>query len=451
MGWYGSDAFNGTNAGASLGAVTPIYLGNPQVGGTALGSRAYDLSKLAIPSFPNTGPSQPPFYVRTPGRSNFDISFFKNFNITETTKLQFRTGLFNVFPVSPVGVAIACFLIVVGSIGLWSYIEVRPGNKISAKLQNAPPVSVATTDQTTDQKRDAVPVTDSRSDGEKRDTSSHPPFVAKRTNLGSPGASRAYAEKIEKPVPGTDAVIEQNQILPAQRGIASDLDADSARHLEQVEMLLRSFKNGRLLRHSNTLDLTYESRLSKDLLVRNVLLRRDAELAKAHAQEQHGVNRLTTHLAANADLDLMPGRGLDHLIDSLPNGIETRLGKMFSGGTDISIGQWQRLAIARADAGNRRRVGAAVAVGVLPQRPRGPRRLRDLRRSREVPAVHPGSLPPTHEGPRPGPRRGGCAVLRRLPSAARAGADGGAGLITALSNGLRVTVVPRPDGRSGRG
>ncbi|HKR23026.1 MAG TPA: hypothetical protein VJS17_10545, partial [Pyrinomonadaceae bacterium] len=97
LGWYGSDAFNGTNAGASLGAVTPTYSGNPQVGGTELGAKVYDLGKLGIPSFGNTGPSQPPFYIRTPGRSNFDISFFKNFKITETTKLQFRTGLFNVF------------------------------------------------------------------------------------------------------------------------------------------------------------------------------------------------------------------------------------------------------------------------------------------------------------------------------------------------------------------
>ena len=97
LGWYGSDAFNGTNAGASIGAVTPIYLGNPQVGGTATGAKAYDISKLAIPSFGTTGPSQPPFYIRTPGRSNFDISFFKNFNISESKKLQFRTGLFNVF------------------------------------------------------------------------------------------------------------------------------------------------------------------------------------------------------------------------------------------------------------------------------------------------------------------------------------------------------------------
>ena len=40
--------------------------------------------------------------------------------------------------------------------------------------------------------------------------------------------------------------------------------------------------------------------------------------------------------------------GMVQAIDSLPNGLETRLGKAFSGGVDLSIGQWQRLAIARA-------------------------------------------------------------------------------------------------------
>jgi len=98
LAWYGSDAFNGTNAGASLGAVTPVYLGNPSTGGSkTLGGKLFDLSKLAIPTFPNSGLAVPPFYLRTPSRSNFDVSFFKNFNITESKKIQFRTGLFNVF------------------------------------------------------------------------------------------------------------------------------------------------------------------------------------------------------------------------------------------------------------------------------------------------------------------------------------------------------------------
>ena len=38
----------------------------------------------------------------------------------------------------------------------------------------------------------------------------------------------------------------------------------------------------------------------------------------------------------------------DDIVESLPAGLDTRLGKAFSGGTDLSIGQWQRLAIARA-------------------------------------------------------------------------------------------------------
>ncbi|WP_040491432.1 ABC transporter ATP-binding protein [Ilumatobacter nonamiensis] len=40
--------------------------------------------------------------------------------------------------------------------------------------------------------------------------------------------------------------------------------------------------------------------------------------------------------------------GVDDLIRSNSAGIDTRLGKVFAGGTDASIGQWQRLAIARA-------------------------------------------------------------------------------------------------------
>ena len=42
-------------------------------------------------------------------------------------------------------------------------------------------------------------------------------------------------------------------------------------------------------------------------------------------------------------------RGLaTDLVASLPEGFETRLGKAFRGGTDLSGGQWQRLAFARA-------------------------------------------------------------------------------------------------------
>jgi len=96
LAWFGTDAFN--VQGQSVGAVTPVYLGNPTIsGGGGVGDKLFDLSKLAIPTFPNSGPSQSPFYLRTPSRSNFDVSFFKNFNFSESKKFQFRAGFFNIF------------------------------------------------------------------------------------------------------------------------------------------------------------------------------------------------------------------------------------------------------------------------------------------------------------------------------------------------------------------
>ncbi|HEX6732445.1 MAG TPA: hypothetical protein VF074_20675, partial [Pyrinomonadaceae bacterium] len=93
--WFGTDAFN--IQGQSVGAVAPVYVGNPSTGSSNLGDSYFDLSALQIPKFPNTGPAQPPFYLRAPSRSNFDISFFKNFNFSESKKFQFRAGFFNVF------------------------------------------------------------------------------------------------------------------------------------------------------------------------------------------------------------------------------------------------------------------------------------------------------------------------------------------------------------------
>lgn len=182
-------------------------------------------------------------------------------------------GLFTVFRFARMGTAVTGLLIVVGSIGLWRYLQTRPG---PGEFPNAPQVSVATTQQ----KSDAAAVTvSSKTEGTligKKDMSKRP-LVSKPSSLKN--GSRAYARKIEKPVFSTDTAIGRNQISTSPRRTASDLDADSTRHLEQVEILLRSFKNSRSLRHSYTLDLTYESRLSKDLLVRNALLRHDAELA----------------------------------------------------------------------------------------------------------------------------------------------------------------------------
>ena len=40
--------------------------------------------------------------------------------------------------------------------------------------------------------------------------------------------------------------------------------------------------------------------------------------------------------------------GADEVVAALPDGLDTRLGKEFHAGVDLSVGQWQKLAIARA-------------------------------------------------------------------------------------------------------
>ncbi|HYE75742.1 MAG TPA: hypothetical protein VEF04_20530, partial [Blastocatellia bacterium] len=55
------------------------------------------ISAVRIPTFGQSGPFVSPFYMRFPNRSNFDISFFKNFKISESKSFQFRSGFFNIF------------------------------------------------------------------------------------------------------------------------------------------------------------------------------------------------------------------------------------------------------------------------------------------------------------------------------------------------------------------
>ena len=93
--YFGSDAFiSGNNAS---GAVSPNIVGDPRVNGTKVGEKIVDLVGITLPAPGTSGPSVSPLYLRTPNKSNFDVSLFKNFKFKETKNLQFRAGFFNVF------------------------------------------------------------------------------------------------------------------------------------------------------------------------------------------------------------------------------------------------------------------------------------------------------------------------------------------------------------------
>jgi carboxypeptidase family protein/TonB-dependent receptor-like protein len=95
--FFGTDAYNilGNN---NVGGIAPIYLKNPSASNNVkIGEKIIDISALGIPVFGGTGPARSPFYIRYPGRSNFDLSLFKNFKISEAKSFQLRAGFFNIF------------------------------------------------------------------------------------------------------------------------------------------------------------------------------------------------------------------------------------------------------------------------------------------------------------------------------------------------------------------
>lgn len=93
---FGNNGVAGGNSPSASG-IAPIVMRNASTGNTNLNERYLDISAFAVPAFGTSGPYQSPFYLRAPTTSNFDVTFFKNFNFTESRKLQFRLGLFNVF------------------------------------------------------------------------------------------------------------------------------------------------------------------------------------------------------------------------------------------------------------------------------------------------------------------------------------------------------------------
>jgi hypothetical protein len=54
-------------------------------------------------------------------------------------------------------------------------------------------------------------------------------------------------------------------------------DPETVRHLERTQMLLRSFKNASFSKNEAADEIAYEKQLARDLLIKNVLLRLDAE------------------------------------------------------------------------------------------------------------------------------------------------------------------------------
>lgn len=85
----------------------------------------------------------------------------------------------------------------------------------------------------------------------------------------------------------------------------SDSKEETFKHLEQSQLLLRSFRNASFSPNDSVSDIAYERRQSRKLLYRNILLRRDAA-AKGNLPIEDALNSLEPVLLDIANLPLKP-------------------------------------------------------------------------------------------------------------------------------------------------
>jgi hypothetical protein len=78
-------------------ALAPIYTCDPRTGKTGVGETMLNINCLSIPAFGQNGQNVPPYNIRTPTRTNTDLTIFKNFSTVHDQKLQVRFGFFNLF------------------------------------------------------------------------------------------------------------------------------------------------------------------------------------------------------------------------------------------------------------------------------------------------------------------------------------------------------------------
>jgi len=96
LAWWGTDAHR-QGLPVTSDSVTPVFLGDPRLEGSAVGDKILDVSQIGLPALGESGPFESPYYLRLPSRWNWDVTLFKNFALAGSRQLQIRIGFFNLF------------------------------------------------------------------------------------------------------------------------------------------------------------------------------------------------------------------------------------------------------------------------------------------------------------------------------------------------------------------
>ena len=183
-------------------------------------------------------------------------------------------------------------------------------------------------------------------DLESRVLSPRHPRSAPGSGAGGPGLGLQF-HNVSFCYPGSERLALQgfNLVIPAGQ-IAAIVGANGAGKSTVLKLLCRFYdpREGRI--EIDGVDLRDLSLGDLRGLI-TVLFQESVHFNATVAENIALDGPMTT--ATQADIEAMAkAAGADDLIARLPRGYETLLGKWFAGGVELSVGEWQRIALARA-------------------------------------------------------------------------------------------------------
>jgi hypothetical protein len=90
-----ADIVGPSNGGGN--ALVPVFTCDPRLDGQNVGEKILDVNCIKVPDFGTNGDLVPQYNIRTPTRTNHDLTIFKNFATYGDQRLQVRFGFFNLF------------------------------------------------------------------------------------------------------------------------------------------------------------------------------------------------------------------------------------------------------------------------------------------------------------------------------------------------------------------
>jgi hypothetical protein len=162
---------------------------------------------------------------------------------------------------SPAPLAIAASLLLVAlSLGVWLALSNRNNQSIDQpQAKTIDPTSVGDGDAARAEETETPPPP------QKPEPVKQPQKPAKNNSNRIPRKQTVRPDLKAEPV------------LPDYSAQIALIDAKAAEHIEQAELLLRSFRNARPAAGETTIDISFERRLAREMLDLNAALRRDAE------------------------------------------------------------------------------------------------------------------------------------------------------------------------------